>query len=136
MTTPQTIGYVEVLLAFPLLLLGISHIVQKQMWVDFFADLAAKGKAGVVWRTFMLELWPAIFIVVLHQDWSWPGIIITVYGHLLMAKVTLSLVFPTLGLSSLRQAERVGDIAFIPAGLVLIGVGLLCAYRSIPFLIS
>lgn len=132
MTSPQSILLVEALLALPLILLGTSHIAQKQMWIDFFVGLAAKGHAGVLWRTFMLEMWPAVVIVVLHQDWRWPGVIITAYGHLLMVKVALSVIFPGLGLKSLQQAQRVGDVAFVPAGLVLIAIGLLCAYRTIP----
>ncbi|MEM8785545.1 MAG: hypothetical protein AAGF19_06805 [Pseudomonadota bacterium] len=132
MTTPQTILAVEALLALPLLVLGVSHIVQKEMWVGFFSRLAAQGRDGVIVRTFLFELWPASLIVVLHQDWSWPGVLITVYGHLLMVKVVLSLIIPSLGERSLEQAERRGDWAFLPAGLVLIGLGALCAARAGP----
>ena len=129
MTDPNTIQFVEALLAIPLVLVGISHIVQKQMWVEFFAGLAAQGHSGVVWRTFVLELWPAVLIVVFHQDWSVPGVIITLYGHLLMAKVVVSLLYPPLGLRSMHQADRAGSKAFIIAGLALIGIGALCGYR-------
>lgn len=132
MTTPQTILMIEAGLCLPLFLLGVSHIVQKQMWVDFFIDLANKGHAGVVWRTFMLELWPATLIVAFHQDWRWPGIIITLYGHLLMLKVALSLTLPGMGLKSLQQAEHVGGRAFVVAGLVLIALASLCAIRVAP----
>ncbi|MEM9375186.1 MAG: hypothetical protein AAGA72_03125 [Pseudomonadota bacterium] len=100
------------------------------MWLDFFEGLAAKGDAGVVWRTFMLELWPAILIVSFHQDWSWPNVFITAYGHLLMLKVGLSLLIPQLGLRSLQQANRSGQIAFVLAGIALISLGLLCSYQA------
>ncbi|MEM7663521.1 MAG: hypothetical protein AAF292_14860 [Pseudomonadota bacterium] len=130
LTTAETVPIVEGVLALPLLLLGLSHILHKQMWVDFFVDLASKGHAGVVWRTFMLELWPAVLIVLFHQDWTLPGIVITVYGHLLMLKVTLSLLYPALGLRSLQQADRSGPLAFLFAGLALILIGLLCGYRA------
>ncbi len=116
-------------LAIPLILLGVSHIVRPQMWVDFFAELAVRGNPGVLWRTFSLELWPAVLIVSFHQVWTWPGVIITVYGHLLMVKVAISVIFPTVGLMSLRQAEARGRQAFIPAGLALIAIGGLCAWR-------
>ncbi|MEM1036949.1 MAG: hypothetical protein AAGI14_09355 [Pseudomonadota bacterium] len=132
MTTPETLLYVEAVLMLPLFLLGVSHIVQRQMWTDFFIGLAQKGHAGVVWRTFMLELWPAVLIVMFHQDWRWPGILITVYGHLLMVKVALSLLVPSLGLKSLQQADRHGSWAFLPAGLVLIALSAVCAVRVIP----
>lgn len=132
MTTEYSILLVEAVLVIPLFILGVSHIVQKQMWLDFFADLAAKGHPGVVWRTFMLELWPAVLIVVFHQDWTLPGVLITAYGHLLMAKVILSLLYPKLGLKSLQQADKVGDKAFIPAGVILIIISVVCAIRVVP----
>ena len=130
LTTDDSISIIQGVLALPLILLGVSHILQKQMWLDFFKGLGDMGHAGVVWRTFMLELWPAILIVSFHQDWSWPNVVITIYGHLLMLKVALSLLIPQLGLRSLQQAERSGAAAFIVAGLVLTSLGLLCAYQA------
>ena len=44
------------------------------MWIEFFEELAAKGEAGVIWRSFLFEIWPAFIIVVAHQDWQWPGL--------------------------------------------------------------
>lgn len=126
----SSILIVERLLALPFLLLGLSHIVQRQMWLDVFADLASKGHVGVVWRSFLFELWPAVLIVCFHQDWTWPGIILTVYGHLLMLKVAISLLVPDVGLKSLRQAERVGGRAFVGAGLVLVSLGVFCGFRA------
>ncbi|MEM1379797.1 MAG: hypothetical protein AAGH41_04140 [Pseudomonadota bacterium] len=132
MTSPDTILAVEAVLTIPFLILGISHILYGPMWVRFFSRLAAQGTEGVLWRTFLFELWPASLIVVFHQDWSWPGAIISVYGHLLMAKVIVSTLVPALGLRSLKQADRTGPAAFISAGLVLFALGTLCAYRVAP----
>ena len=83
-----------------------------------------------MWRTFMLELWPAILIVSFHQDWSWPNVLITVYGHLLMLKVGGSVLVPQLGLRSLQQADRSGLSAFMLAGVALILLALLCAHQA------
>lgn len=129
-TTEESKIIIQGVLALPLLLLGMSHILQKQMWLDFFEGLAAKGHAGVMWRTFMLELWPAILIVSFHQDWSWPNVLITVYGHLLMLKVGVSVLVPQLGLRSLQQADRSGLSAFMLAGVALILLALLCAHQA------
>ncbi|MEM7733884.1 MAG: hypothetical protein AAF280_14040 [Pseudomonadota bacterium] len=130
MTTPASVLIVEALLALPFVILGLSHIVQRHMWVDFFNGLAAQGHAGVVWRSMALEIWPAALIIALHQDWSWPGVVITAYGHLLMFKVGVSLLFPAIGRRSLQQAEKSGTAGFVVAGLVLIGLGFLCGYRA------
>lgn len=132
MTTPESTLLIEAFLMLPLFLLGLSHLVQPRLWLDVFKDLAEKGHIGVVWRTFLFELWPAVLIVMFHQDWSWPGLLITLYGHLLMLKVTLSLLVPGLGLKSLQQAEPTGQWAFIPAGLLLIALSAICALQVIP----
>lgn len=130
MTTAETIQVVEAVLSLPFILLGLSHIFQRQMWVSFFNALAIQGQAGVVWRSMALEIWPAAVIVTLHQDWTWPGVFITVYGHLLMFKVALSLMYPPLGLRSLQQADKGGPLVFSAAGAVLIAMGGLCGYRA------
>ncbi|MEM9018145.1 MAG: hypothetical protein AAGC68_14110 [Verrucomicrobiota bacterium] len=126
MTTPQSILYVEAIFAIPAILLGISHLVQPRMWRTFFIGLADRGTDGVLVRTFLFELWPAVLIVVFHQDWSFPGIFLTVYGHALLLKVILSLLVPRTGKKSLAQAEQTGNWAFIPAGIVLLVLGVLC----------
>lgn len=67
------------------------------------------------------ELWPALLIVGLHQVWSGPGIVVTVVGWLLPAKVAVGLLAPELALKSMRMAER-GPRSFVPAGVGLLMV--------------
>jgi len=131
MTTPQSALIIEAILAIPLVLIGISHILQKRMWLEFFEWLAAKDSIGVVIRTFLFELWPATLVVVFHQEWTWPGVVITLYGHLLMFKVVLSLLVPSIGVKSLKQSQTRGDNTFIVAGIGLIILGLFCGARAL-----
>ncbi|MEM6477397.1 MAG: hypothetical protein AAF687_14680 [Pseudomonadota bacterium] len=122
---------VQALMAPALVLMGMSHIVQPGMWRDFFVHLHGLGTTGVVYRTVALELWPALLIVVFHQVWSGPGIVLTIYGWLLMTKVTLSLLYPKLGLRSLGMAEGTSDAKWALAGVVLIALGLSCVWALI-----
>ncbi len=114
---------VELVMCIACILIGVSHIVQPAMWRDYFMSLHAQGTTGVVTRTFSLELWPAVIIVTLHQVWSGPGIILTIYGWLLLSKCVISVLAPQIGLRSLGMARK-GDKAFIIAGVMLIAVGL------------
>ncbi|MEM1053086.1 MAG: hypothetical protein AAGI28_13435, partial [Pseudomonadota bacterium] len=82
----------------------------------------------VVFRTFALELWPALLIVVFHQVWEGPGVVLTIYGWLLLTKVTLSLLAPKLGLRSLGMAEGTSDAKWALAGVVLIALGGTCIW--------
>lgn len=113
---------VQVIMVVACAIMGVSHIVRPAMWVEFFTGLHAQGTRGVVTRTFMLELWPALLIVTLHQVWWGPGIVLTVYGWAQLAKVTISMLAPELGLRSLKMAQR-GDNTFRLAGVMLLGVG-------------
>ena len=117
---------VEMLLLPGFLLMGLSHIVRPRMWVEFFGSLHAQGTSGVVLRTFALELWPALAIVTLHPVWSGPGLVITIYGWLLAAKCTVSMLIPELGLRSLAMSQR-GTRAFVIGGIGLVAMSGVCA---------
>lgn len=121
---------VEAVLAYPALLMGLSHIVQPALWREFFRTLHEMGPRGVIWRTFALELWPAAAVVALHPVWHGSGIIVTLYGYALMLKISVGLLMPEIGLKSLAMAERHGDRGFRLAGIPLMGLGLLCAWRT------
>ncbi|MEC9398695.1 MAG: hypothetical protein VX475_13795 [Myxococcota bacterium] len=116
----------EAFLAFPFYLMGLSHILQPKMWRDFFTGLHEQGPPGVIVRTFALELWPAMLVLVFHRVWSGHGIVVTIYGHLLTLKIVLGLLYPPLGLRSLAMAESKGDKGFIGAGFVLLALGGVC----------
>lgn len=103
--------------------MGLSHILQPLMWQQYFVALHGQGVIGVVTRTMTLELWPALTIVALHQVWHGPGIILTVYGWLLLAKCSISVLAPEIGLRSLGMA-REGPRSFIVGGVMLILVGI------------
>lgn len=120
---------IEAVLAIPFLVMGLSHIFQPAMWHDFFMELHAMGPRGVIWRTFTLELWPAAIIVTFHQEWTWPGIIITLYGHALMTKIVVGLLAPKIGLKSLAMAETAGNKGFVFAGFALCILSAFCSYR-------
>jgi len=119
LTTPAAFVDFAVLLSG--LLMGLSHIVQPRMWADYFAGLAERGRAGVVTKIVQVELWPALLIVGLHPVWSGPGIVVTVLGWLLLAKVAVGLLAPELALRSMRMAE-LGPRSFRPAGVGLLVV--------------
>ena len=112
-------SFVQLVMLMSCVVMGLSHIVRPQMWVDYFTGLHAEGTRGVITRTFTLELWAALLIVALHQVWHGPAIVVTIYGWLLLAKVTVSMLVPEIGLRSLAMASK-GPRAFVIAGCVLL----------------
>ncbi len=113
---------IELIMCIGCVVLGLSHVLQPDMWHAYFASLRQQGVAGLVTKTMSLELWPALSIVALHPVWSGPGIILTVFGWLLLAKCTISLLVPQIGLRSMALS-RDNPRVFVPAGLALIAVG-------------
>jgi hypothetical protein len=114
-------SFVQFVMLVGCAVMGLSHIVRPQMWVDYFTGLHARGFSGVITRTFVLELWPALLIVSLHQVWQGPAVVVTIYGWLLMAKIVVAMLAPEIGLRSLAMASR-GPKSFVIAGCVLIGI--------------
>lgn len=104
--------------------LGLSHIVQPKLWVDFFTRVHAQGTAGLVGKVLAIELWPAILVVSLHQVWWGPGIVLTIYGWAQFAKVLLALFIPEVGMRSLAMAQTKGTRGFVAGGVMLAAVGL------------
>lgn len=131
MTSIASAQAVEQVLALPFLLMGLSHALQPQLWIGFFHSLEAQGEQAVIWRSFALELWPSVLIVSFHQDWSWPGIIVTLYGHALAAKIALALLVPSLGRRTLHYASSYNGNGMRVAGIFLIALGLFCSCRAL-----
>ena len=113
---------VEFIMCISCMLMGLSHMVQPRMWRDYFTALHEQGAHSIVTQTFALELWPALIIVTFHQHWSGPGIVLTVYGWLLLAKCCISVLMPRIGLRSLAMARK-GDSVFVLGGAVLLIIG-------------
>jgi hypothetical protein len=113
------VSAVELIMGIGCTIMGLSHIVRPGMWVRYFTALHAEGTNGVITRTFALELWPALIIVSLHPVWSWPGIVLTLYGWAQLLKCTVAMLVPEIGLKSLGMAQR-GDNAFRGGGVMLL----------------
>jgi hypothetical protein len=118
---PSAIEFMMLIACVPM---GLSHIVRPQLWVDFFTRVHAQGTAGLVGKVLAIELWPALLIVSLHQVWSGPGIVLTLYGWAQFTKVFLALLVPSIGMRSLEMAQTKGTRGFIAGGVMLIVVGL------------
>ena len=115
---------VQLMMGIGCTLMGLSHILQPNMWKDYFATLHKQGFVGVLTRTMTWDLWSALLVVTLHQVWHGPGVVLTIFGWLLLAKCALSLLAPRMGLRLLRMSER-GPMAFVWAGGLLTCVGFL-----------
>ncbi len=116
---------VQMIMLISCVLMGLSHLLQPRLWSEFFAHLAERDRFGLVANQF-LNAAPAAIIVSLHQVWSGPAIVLTLYGWLLLLKSCIGLLLPELGMRSLKLSRH-GDSAFRAAGVALLIIGLACA---------
>jgi hypothetical protein len=117
---------VQMVMSIGCTLIGLSHVLQPQVWQDYFAELRERGPAGVFTRSITWELWPALILVTLHQVWRGPGVLLTLFGWLLLIKCIVALLLPQIGLRSMAMASR-GPWVFVAAGSVLMVIGLTSA---------
>jgi hypothetical protein len=117
---------VQLMMGIGCTLVGLSHVLQPRAWQEYFAALHKQGAAGALTRTMTWELWPALILVTVHQVWSGPAVLLTLYGWLLLIKCTISLVVPQVSLRFMVMAQR-GPATFVAGGCLLIGIGLASA---------
>ena len=125
-TTPDSANAVQALLVLPLLVVGLSHIFQPKMWIEFFSYLHGLGATGVLIRTFGIELTPAMAIIAFHWVWTGPEIMLSIYGVLLASKIAISLLAPSIGLKSLSMADRNARVPLRVAGVLLVTLSMIC----------
>ena len=70
---------VEVFAAVQFLVIGLSHVFQPRVWVEFFTWLRGKGYAGVFVNGF-LSLGFGAFIVAFHNVWTGLPMVLTHTG--------------------------------------------------------
>ncbi|MCY2965415.1 MAG: hypothetical protein NT069_17575 [Planctomycetota bacterium] len=101
------------------LIVAVSHILRPADWATLFRQLHELRRTGAFING-MITLIPGAMIVAGHWVWSFPGIVVTLYGLLLVVKSAVCLLFPDVALRSMRRG---GDS---PRGFIGAGVVLLC----------
>ena len=120
----DTPSAVQMVMLISCTLMGLSHLVQPGIWSEFFGHLRERGTVGLVTNSFINSA-PAAVIVALHQVWSGPAILVSLFGWLLLLKATIGLTVPQMGLRALRLSRH-GDQAFRFAGIGLLVIAAAC----------
>jgi hypothetical protein len=114
---------IEVFAAINLLAAGLSHAFAPTAWKEFFTVLHAKGLAGSIFNA-LLALGMGSLIVAFHPVYDRPvPALLTIYGWASVAKGSVFLVFPALGLKSIETPTRKGPRLFIVPGVLMATLG-------------
>ena len=110
---------VEVLSAILFGVIGLSHLVQPEAWVELFVSLRGKREAGALVDG-LLNLPLAAVIIAFHNIWSGLPLILTLVGWGLLIKSSLRLCLPQLGLRAMERVSMERRWEFQAAGAVLV----------------
>jgi hypothetical protein len=116
---------VEWFMAVTSLVIGASHVVRADDWVEVYRRLHRAGRPGA-FANGALHLVAGAAVVAGHGGWTWPGAVLTAFGWLMVLKGLICFLAPDMALRSMARApSRAG---FIAAGLLLMAVGAWAGY--------
>lgn len=93
------------------LVIGLSHLLQRDAWIEFFAKLHSLGRLGPFAEGFLYLNFGAL-IVSFHNVWSGPEVVLTLIGWVQVMKALVRFVAPerVLGLYRRMGPERAWQI--------------------------
>jgi len=118
---------IEKLAVISFFLIGVSHIFQPRVWVNFFIGIREKGEVGAFINAFIHFPLGAL-IVAFHNVWHGIPMILTLMGYGLLVKGFINFVFPKIGLKTLEQVSLEKSWGFVAAGVLSVGISLLFLY--------
>ena len=118
---------VEIFAGVQFLVIGLSHVFQPRVWVDFFIWLRGKGHAGVFVNGF-LSLGFGSIIVGFHNVWTGLAMILTLLGWAQVIKGLLSFVRPQWGMRGLQRVSYERAHEFVIGGFLFLALSALMAY--------
>jgi hypothetical protein len=117
---------VEVFATIHFSIIGLSHLVYPDIWVDFFIWLRERGRPGVFVHGF-LSLGFGSIIVAFHPVWSGLPLLLTILGWFYLLKAFMCFVVPASQTRTLARVSHerglelriVGVVYLVIAGLMV-----------------
>ena len=118
---------VEKLVAINFLVIGLSHLLQPRVWVQFFIMLREKREVGSFLNGFV-HFPLGAFIVAFHNVWHGIPMIVTIIGWGLVIKSTIYFTYPRHGVRMLSTISLERSWHFVVAGVMSVALGGLILY--------
>jgi uncharacterized protein YjeT (DUF2065 family) len=118
---------IELFLAINFFIIGLSHLVQPKIWVEFFIYLHSKNNAGNIFNA-LLSLGTGSLIFSFHFIWYWPNIIVTIYGLLQILKGLIYLLKPSVGIANIGKVTMEKANKFRWSGLLSLILSIMIIY--------
>lgn len=118
---------VELYAAVNFFVIGLSHIVARRAWAEFFVRLTALGHTGVFVNGFLSLMFGSI-IVAFHNVWSGLPVILTIIGWGQVLKAFIAFVFPHVGARGIGRVRIERDWEFAIGGVIFLVLSGLMMY--------
>jgi hypothetical protein len=118
---------IEIYAALQFFVIGLSHILQARVWVDFFTWLRGKGHAGVFVNGF-LSLAFGSLIVAFHNVWAGLPTVLTVIGWGQVLKGLVSFDMPQWAMRGLQRVSVERAHEFVIGGYLFLALSALMGY--------
>src|SRR5262245_48232898 len=96
---------VEWFLAVTSVVVGLSHVAQREAWAETYARLHRAGRPGAFVNG-AISLVPGAVVTVAHPSWTWPFGVLTAFGWLMTAKGAICFLAPDKALRSMAHGAR------------------------------
>ena len=117
----------EVFAVVNFVVIGLSHLAQPRVWVEFFAVLRAKGYPGV-FANGMLSLLVGSIIVAFHNVWSGVPVVLTLIGWGQVIKGLVALIAPSVSMKGLMRVSEKRAYEFQYAGALFLVLSAVIAW--------
>ena len=93
---------IELFAAIYFFVIGASHLLQPNTWVDFFMRLRDQGRSGMFTEGFQALIFGAL-VVAFHNIWTGLPTVLTVIGWGQIIKATVRFAVPQVSLRSYQK---------------------------------
>lgn len=110
--------FIQAIIAPAFVLMGLSHVLQPQLWVRFFEVVGRTGVAACIIPLYTLPI--ALVLIAGHNVWVWDWpLSLTLAGWAMTIKCTLYLLVPKLTERMLEQGIAKTARSYQIAGAVM-----------------
>jgi hypothetical protein len=116
---------IQIFFMLNLLVTGFSHLLQPQVWVDFFKWIRNQGRVGIFAYSFS-SLTFGTLIVGFH--WHWDGIVpamITFFGSAQILKSLIAFTYPDASLKNMSSPAAQNPNSYKWGGIILIAMAIM-----------
>jgi uncharacterized protein YjeT (DUF2065 family) len=111
------------------LLMGLSHLLQPQLWVRFFAAVRNTGHASIIIPLFTLPFGLALIAGHNIWNWDWP-VALTIAGWGMTIKSAGYLLIPGLADRALSKPMATAPRSFQIVGAIIAIVGAILTWQG------